>query len=193
MEVSMLDEFPRLSIVFRDVYVEDSQPGHYPLLTAKKISFQLNPVEVWRGSYTIKGMEVEGCETNLKINEQGENNYTIINNAEAAGVQNAIGFDLSNVSLHHTTVHYVDLRVPQDFTFRSEKLVASVHSANDVYDIDANGEVTSEQMAIGANNYFKEKSFGIRGHLLYDDVRKSLTIRPSDLRLKTSAFSVSGT
>jgi hypothetical protein len=192
MEVSMLDEFPRLSIVFQDVYVEDSQPGHYPLLTAKKISFQLNPLEVWRGNYTIKGMEVEGCETNLKINEQGENNYTIINNA-GAGTQNSIGFDLSNVSLHHTIVHYVDLRIPQNFTFRSEKLVASIHSASDVYDIDANGDVMSEQMAIGENNYFKEKSFSVRSHLLYDDVRKNLTIRPSDLRLKTSAFSVSGT
>src|SRR5687768_4539139 len=76
MDVSVFQEFPQLSIVFHEVYVEDSHPGQYPLLTAKKISFQLNPIEVWRGNYTVKGMNIHNSETNLKINEMGENNYT---------------------------------------------------------------------------------------------------------------------
>ncbi|HEX8038782.1 MAG TPA: AsmA family protein, partial [Chryseosolibacter sp.] len=193
MDVSLLDEFPRLSIVFRDVYVEDSQPGHYPLLTAAKISFQLNPMEVWNGSYTVKGMEVEGCEANLKIDEAGVNNYTIIKKQSAAGGQSTIGFELSDVSLRGTTVHYIDLRMLQDFTFKSEKVLASIHSLNDVYNIDAEGQLTAEKLTIGENNYLNQKSFDIKSHLVYDDLKKNLTIHPSDLGLKTSAFSVTGT
>ena len=69
MDVSAFTHCPHLSIVFHEVYVEDSHPGQYPLLTAKQISFQLNPIEVWRGNYTIQGMKVHDSETNLKINE----------------------------------------------------------------------------------------------------------------------------
>ncbi len=192
MDVSLLEEFPLLSIVFSDVYVEDSQPGHYPLLTATKISFQLNPMEVWNGNYTVKGMEVEGCETNLKIDEAGENNYTIVKKQPASGTQGAIGFELSDVSLQNTTVHYVDLRMLQDFTFKSEKVLASIHSADDIYNIEAEGELTAEKMMIGENNYLHHKSFDIKSHLIYDDVRKNLTIHRSELALKTSAFSVTG-
>lgn len=191
MDVSVTDDFPRLSIVFHDVYVEDSHPGHYPLLTAKKISFQLNPIQVWNGSYMVRGMKVEGCEANLKIDGDGRNNYTIVKQGAQNG-SGTIAFDLSDVSLIRTTVHYVDLRLLQDFTFDSEKLVASIHSASDIYDIDATGDITSRKIAIGEESYFKEKSFDVKSQLLYDDNKKFLTIRPSELRLKSSAFTVSG-
>ena len=192
MDVSVFQQFPKLSIVFHDVYVEDSQPGQYPLLTAKKISFQLNPIEVWRGTYTIKGMEVFDSETHLKIDEDGRNNYTIIKKQTPSGTGSAIGFALSNLRLHHTVVHYRDLGMVQDFTFTSENLVASIRSSKDVYDIDAKGELTTEKMMIGSNNYLREKSFEIKSHLIYDDVKKHLTVHPSDISLKTSSFSVSG-
>jgi hypothetical protein len=194
MEVSVFSQFPQLSIVFHDVYVEDSHPGQYPLLTAKKISFQLNPIEVWRGNYTIKGMKIQDSETHLKIDEDGENNYTIVNKQKGGqGAGTGIGLALSNVSLNNTVVHYVDVRILQDFTFRSENLVASIHSENDIYDIAAKGQLMAEKMMIGKHNYLAGKSFEIRSELIYDDDKKHLTIEPSDLELKTASFSVSGT
>jgi len=194
MDVSVFQQFPQLSIVFHDVYVEDSHPGQYPLLTAKKVSFQLNPLEVWGGNYTIKGMKIHHGEANLKIDENGGNNYTIIKKQTGSkGSQGAIGFALSNVSLYNTTAHYVDLRIPQDFTFTSKNLIASIHSSKDIYDIVAKGQLTSEKMMIGNHNYLGGKSFEVESHLIYDDDKKHLTIHPSDLGMKSSSFSVSGT
>lgn len=194
MDVSIFNQFPRLSIVFHDVYIEDSHPGQYPLLTADKISFQLNPLEVWGGNYTIKGMEIHDSETHLKINEKGDNNYTIITKQKgAAGTKSGVGLALSDVMLRNTIVHYVDLRILHNFTFQSKKLVASIHSAKDIYDIEAQGQLTTEKMMIGTNNYLQGKSFEIKSHLTYDDEKKDLKIHPSDLRLKTASFSVSGT
>ncbi|MGC1243934.1 MAG: AsmA-like C-terminal region-containing protein [Chryseosolibacter sp.] len=193
IEVSVFEQFPRLSIVFHDVYVEDSHPGKYPLLTARKISFQLNPLAAWGGDYTIRGLEIHDSETHLKISDEGENNYTIVKKQASGKSQSSIGFALSNVSLHNTTVHYLDLRILQDFTFTSDRLKASIHSARDIYDIEAQGGLVTEKMLIGNNNYLKGKSFEIESHLLYDDNKKHLTIHPSDLKLKTSSFTVSGT
>ena len=194
MDVSVFEEFPQLSIVFRGVYIEDSHPGLYPLITARKISFQLNPLQVWRGDYTIRGMEIVDGEAHLKINEEGENNYSIVKKQQARSTaRGTLGFALTNVSLHNTTVHYLDLRMLQDFTFQSGHLAASIHSADDLYDIKAKGDLLTEKMLIGNNNYLKGKSFEIESHLLYDDNRRHLTIHPSDLALKTSSFSVSGT
>ncbi|MEX2232036.1 MAG: AsmA-like C-terminal region-containing protein [Cyclobacteriaceae bacterium] len=194
MDVSVFQQFPRLSIVFHDVYVEDSHPGQYPLLTAKKISFQLNPLEVWGGNYTVKGMEIHDSETNLKINQDGLNNYSIIKKQTGSGNHpSTIAFALSNVSIHNAVVHYLDLRILQDFTFKSDNLVASIHTAKDIYDIDAEGQLTAEKMMIGSNNYLNGKSFEIESHLIYDDDKKHMTIQPSDIALKSSSFSVSGT
>ncbi|HEY9487081.1 MAG TPA: AsmA family protein, partial [Chryseosolibacter sp.] len=195
MDVSIFQEFPQLSIVFHDVYVEDSHPGQYPLLTAKRISFQLNPIDAWRGDYTVNGMDIRDSETNLKINQDGDNNYTIVTKKQrgAAESQSALGFVLSNVSLHNTIVHYTDHRNLQDFTFSSKKLAAAIRSAGDIYDIEAKGDLTPEKMVISNNNFLHGKSFAIESHLVYDDLKKYLTIHPSELALKTSNFSVTGT
>lgn len=77
IEVSIFQQFPQLSIVLNEVYVEDSHPGLYPLLTADKISFQMNPIEVWQGTYTITGLKIAQSETNLKIDAKGNTNYDI--------------------------------------------------------------------------------------------------------------------
>jgi hypothetical protein len=78
IDVSVFEHFPQFSIVFTDVYVEDSHSGQYPLLTANRVSFQLNPIEVYRGNYTIRGLEIRDSETNLKINRDGKSNYVVI-------------------------------------------------------------------------------------------------------------------
>lgn len=193
MDVSVFQKFPQLSIVFHDVYVEDSHPGKYPLLTAKRISFQLNPLQVWSGDYTIRGLVIDDSETHLKINDEGQNNYTIIKKQTGSSATKAsVGFALKNISLQNSTVHYLDLRTLQDFTFTSEQLSASIHSDRDLYDITAEGELTTEKMMIGRQNYFRGKSFDITSHLLYDDDKKHLTIHPSDLMLKSSSFTVTG-
>jgi hypothetical protein len=68
IDISMFSDFPNIAIVFTDVYVEDSHPGNYPLLTADRIAFNLNAMELWKGNYSIRGLAVTGSETNLKIN-----------------------------------------------------------------------------------------------------------------------------
>lgn len=193
MDVSMFEDFPRVSIVFHDVYVEDSHEGKYPLLTAKKIALQLNPLQVWNGDYTVKGMEIHDSQAYLKVRDDGENNYTIVKKNASGNSQGGVAFALSNVSLTNTTVHYVDMRMLHDFIFKSDKLSASIHSSNDIYNIDAHGKLATEQLLIGRNNYLGGKAFDIKSHLVYDDEKKHLTIHPSELLLKTSAFSVSGT
>lgn len=78
IDVSVFQQFPLMSIVLTDVHVEDSHQGQYPLLTARRIAFQMNPIEVWQGTYAISGLKITGSETNLKTNAKGENNYTVV-------------------------------------------------------------------------------------------------------------------
>ncbi len=96
IEVSAFQEFPRLAIVLNDVYVEDSHAGEYPLLTAKKISFTLNPLEVWRGNYAINGLQIFDSEISLRIDKAGKNNYTIV---KSGGGGSTVSFDLKDVKL----------------------------------------------------------------------------------------------
>lgn len=191
IDVSVFQQFPLMSIVLTDVHVEDSHQGQYPLLTARRIAFQMNPIEVWRGTYAISGLKITGSETNLKINAKGENNYTVVKKSETTG-KSSISFELKNVDLTDTRVHYLDMRLKQDFTFTSTNMVASIRSHDNLYDIRADGQLTTEKIQVEQNSFLGGKSFIIASELTYDDGNKSLTIRPSSLKLKSASFSITG-
>lgn len=190
-EVSAFQEFPNLSIVLTEVYVEDSHPGEYPLLTASRISFQMNPVNVWQGDYTIKGVQVFQSETNLKINATGSHNYRIIKDSPGSP-KGSVKFELRDVLLRNTVVHYIDIRSNHNHYFNSKEVKASIASENDLYRILAEGDLTTEQIEVNGTSYLKGKSFDVISDLLYDDIKKELLIRPSSLKLNKALFHMHG-
>lgn len=194
MDISVFSSFPQMSIVLKDVYIEDSHEGSYPLLTASEIRCQLSPLRVWKGDYTIKGLTIINSETNLKVNSQGENNYTILKPRENKSADvSSMKFELRDVQLEKTRVRYIDVSAEEDLIFSSNELLASIQSANDVYDIEADGELTTEKISVNGNSFLAGKSFKVVSELSYDDAQRSLTIKPSTLNIRNSAFNVSGT
>jgi hypothetical protein len=191
IEASLWRQFPKLSIVLKDVYVEDSHPGQYPLLTASELSFQLNLIDVWNDQYIIQGLNILNSETNLKINAKGENNYTIAKSSAGKGT-GAVSFELDRVMLKNTKVHYTDLHAEQEHSFTSNELTASIQTTNDIYTISVSGEVTTEKIKVNQRSFLTGKSFQAESRLIYDDIRKVLTIEPSLLKLRTAVFTVSG-
>jgi len=192
IEVSAWQDFPNLSIVFTDVYIEDSHTGTYPLLTAQSISFSLNTYEVWQGQYSIRGMKVLDSETNLKINAIGKSNYVITKSTGKDG-NGAITLDLKNVQLKNTKVSYLDQQIHQHLIFSSDELTASIGVENDVYHIEADGDLTTDQIGIREKIFLKQKRFGVKARLDYDDGNKKVLIKPSTLTIKKSLFDVRGT
>ncbi|MFM9837861.1 MAG: AsmA-like C-terminal region-containing protein [Cyclobacteriaceae bacterium] len=192
IEISTWQDFPNLAIVFTDVYVEDSHPGEFPLLTAKKISFYLNPIEAWKGNYSIRGLQVKDSETNLKINKVGKNNFTIAKPSQGASTS-TISFDLKNVKLLSATVSYSDEQANQYHTFISDQLTSSIAIRGDVYKIGADGDVTVQQIGIKDQVFLKEKQMDVVASVDYDDDKKIVSINSASLKINKSLFDVTGT
>ena len=190
IDVSAFQEFPNLAIVLTDVYVEDSHPGEYPLLTAKRVSFVLNALEVWRGRYAIRGLQMNDSETNLRIDKAGKNNYAIV---KAGGEGGSVSFDLRDVRLKNTIVTYMDVSAAMHHEFSSANLLASITAKGDQYHIEAKGDLVTEQIGIGPSIWFRKKIFDVEAVLDYDDLGKSITITPSKLEMDKARFEVSGT
>lgn len=191
IDISALDDFPRLAIVFHNVYVEDSHPGKDTLMVAKKISFSLNPIEVWQGVYDVKGLRIEESITRLRINAVGKSNYDIVK--PGAGGGGSISFDLKDVALIDTEVSYDDTQARQHHLFTSDALKASINVTGDLYKINASGDVTSKQIGVNTQLFLVNKEFDVIADIDYDDENKVVTINPSTLELRRSTFEVTGT
>lgn len=189
IEVTAWKNFPNLGIVFTDVYVEDSHPGLYPLFTARSVSFFMNPIDAWNGRYIIHNLRVERSETHLKIDESGKENFRI--SKENTG-SSSISFDLHNVKLTKTKVSYHDLKSLQHYDFESNKLNARVKLSQDVYQIDADGDVTVLDFSLSGYRVMQNKKLAIDASLAYDDKNKSIEVKPSQVTFEESLFDLKG-
>ena len=190
IDASFFQDFPKISIVFTDVYVEDSHSGQYPLLTAKRISFSLNLTDVWQGRYIVQGLQVRESETNLRVNKEGKTNYIIVKSGAEGG--GSVSFNLQNVKLSQSKVSYIDLSVAQHHEFFSQDLIATIIARDDRYQIKADGDVTIQQIGIGPSIFLKDKTFDLTSALEYDDLGKNLLTQSSSLTLDDNHFEVTG-
>lgn len=190
MDVSLLADFPEMSITFKDVYVEDSHPEIFPLFTAKEVSFTVNAYKAWQGQYSVKGTRIRNSETNIRINAQGKPNYIVTKHATDTG--GTISFDIQDIKLKSQRVTYVDESNKQSHEFNSELLSASITVSDNVYKISAVGDVTTTQVGIGEQLFFRDKKFDLNLNMLYDDGANMVTFKPSTIQQPKGKFSLSG-
>ena len=191
IDLSVWQDFPNLSIVFTDVYVEDSHSRSYPLLTAKKVSFSLHALEAWKGNYSVRGLQISDSETNLKIDKEGLNNFTIVKHSKDA-VASAISFDLKNVKLVKTAINYQDLQSDQHHEFSSEELVTSIAIRGDQFDIKVKGDVLVGQIGINNQLFLRGKKMTLDAAVQYNDSKKIVEIQSAALKVNRSLFEISG-
>lgn len=191
IDVSSFRNFPNFSIVFRNVYIEGSLPGKDTLLVARMISFKLNPVDVWNGDYDVRGLQVDGSLTKLRVNEIGKTNYNILK--ESSDTTQTISFHLDNVKLTDAVVFYDDDEANLYHEFSGDELEASITITGSLYKIIASGDVTSKQVGVSGQLYLEEKTFLAEADVDYDDETKLVTINPSTLQLADALFDVTGT
>jgi hypothetical protein len=189
IEVNWWTDFPSLSVVCKNVYIEDSHPEEAPLFLAKRISFSFNVLELWRGQYSIQRISVYQSETFIKVNKKGEGNYDITKKASEA---EAFSFRLNRITLKDAWVSYQDASAQHDHRFATDQLVASLSSEKEVYNIQADGQLRVEQIGVGENQYLVNKDFGVKAQVVYDDLQKEVRIDSSRLQQKDTRYQIAG-
>lgn len=192
IEVTFLEDFPNLSIVCREVSIEDSYPGQEALFIAKSVAFQLDPWEVWQGNYTIKGLTIRESETFLKINRKGETNFNIVKEQKPGEEGGSVQFSLKNVRLIASEVYYADKKSDQEFEFITTQLQASIETKDDIYLINAQGDLSTGKFRVGKTELLTDKDFIVATTLRYLDKDRRLYIEPSTLQLAQASFLVKG-
>lgn len=189
IDVTLLDHFPEVSVVFTDLYVEDSQPGEYPLLTADKISFTLHPIELFNHTYIIRGLTVQSATLTLKTNSAGTTNFNILK--ETSGQGSAVDLDLQNVRLKNVTTEYRDQRNKVFLLLATPELEAGIRSKNNTYFISATGTLQCDTAVVDGLSFFARKTLDLDMTLEYNDAA-GVVIRNSQVGIGSGQFSIQG-
>jgi len=191
IELSLFRDFPRLTISLRDVYVEDSHPAEFPLLSLKRLTFSFDPFDAWNGQYEVLAMEAVNGSAHLRYDKAGKDNFSIFRDTTLNGTDQ-LEFDIRDLQLRDVNVTYIDEQAGHHHEFGSPELGVSVSLRDGGYQIVTTGTVDIGQIGIGSRLFLKGKSFKSGLKMKFDPGARSVDIMPSELKLGDAVFQAEG-
>ncbi|UYZ62157.1 AsmA-like C-terminal region-containing protein [Hymenobacter weizhouensis] len=195
LDVSVLDQFPRLSITLHDVVVSGSLPQDTAKLArARRLYCAFDAWDLLAGRYRIRAVMLADARVQVRLDAQGRPNYHILRfDTTAPPPDQAFRLQLEDIRLERVEVRYDDagrrqhvaVRTPQ---LRAELAVTPAHVA-----ITAEGNARVQTVRLGSDDYFQQKDITLTTRLLVDRPGQQLTIEPSEVRVGPAAYTVAGT
>ncbi len=192
IEVSWWEKFPHISIALRDVVIDGSLPGDTDTLgVAENIYFTFNAWDIFRGNWEVDQIHMEQGRLFLVNTELGDNNYTIINKDTTRNKQR-VGFSLEKIVLEDVSLTYLDLRRDQEYQLQLHDIEASLSSAQGLYDIKLNGNVTSKFFRIQDRWFLENKKMALLSTFSYQNEEKLWNFGDTDISVNNSLFEIAG-
>jgi len=193
ISVSAIDDFPNISLKFKNVYVEESfKNSSDPLIKADEVRFSFNLLEVYQGNYEVKKVKISGSEVFLRVTKQGVNNYEIFKATNKNSENSKVSLDLSSVTLDNLSFNYTSHRSNVSIECFTKETQAAINIRDQKYFIKSIGEVELVELMVNEKAFANNKLLNINSELIYDDDRKFVDFKNSILKINGSDFTTYG-
>ncbi|WP_126546736.1 AsmA-like C-terminal region-containing protein [Hymenobacter amundsenii] len=194
LEVSVLDQFPRLSITLHDVVMQGSVAADTTkLVRARRLFCAFDALDVLRGRYRIRRLTLADGQLNVRRDATGQPNYLILKPDTAAAADEPFALELKGIRLERVRATYADAARQQYFALQTPDLRAAVSLDGPRIDVSATGAAHLETIRLGSDDYFRAKDVQLNVLLRIDRAEQLVTIRPSEIKVGPAAYSVAGT
>ncbi|MCA8832888.1 hypothetical protein LF252_19830 [Hymenobacter sp. BT728] len=196
LEVSALDQFPRLSVTLHDVTVQGSLPTDtVRLAQARRLYCAFNAWDVVSGHYRIREITLSDARVRVRRNQQGVGNYHVICPDTAMPRSGEAPFELAleGIRLERVRVEYEDAGRQQKVAFFAPNLQAQVSIAGPIVTLAATGAAEVQAVRLGSDDYFQQKQVQLRAAVRINRARQQLTIQPSSIGIGLARYELAGT
>ncbi|SMB81927.1 hypothetical protein SAMN00120144_3031 [Hymenobacter roseosalivarius DSM 11622] len=195
IDLSLIDQFPRVSVTLQNVVVGGSLPQDtVALARARRLYCAFDAWDLVAGRYRIRAVTLDSATVQVRYDAQSQPNWDVFR-ADSTGTPDdqPFAFDLEKINLRRVLVVYNDAARHQRHTVRAHDLRAALSVTETLIDIKAEGSARIEAVALGEDKYFREKELIIKTLLAIDRPGRRITIEPSDLRIGPATYGVAGT
>jgi hypothetical protein len=143
VDLAFWSSFPNLSVDMNDVFVQDSYKNSTKkdtLLFSERIRLKFNPLDIWNEKYNLKGIDVAAGTIQLKINENGVNNFDIFKEQKNK--------EASNFNLNLKKVLLEDVR----FSYRNK--ASSQHYLTHLQELELEGAFSEQKFTLHSKSTF---------------------------------------
>lgn len=155
VDLTFWGTFPNLSVDFNHVFIQDSYENSTELdtlLYSDLIQLKFNPIDVWRENYTVKKIAIAPGTLQLKVNDQGEVNYDILQPTNDSTESESFDFKLEEVSLEEVRFVYANASINHRYETDIHEMELEGAFSEKVFTLNASTELDVKQAKSGQVN-----------------------------------------
>lgn len=192
IDFSIIEQFPEMVVQLENPVIFDAIEGSKDtFMLAENIYFSMDLLKLIRGEYNVNKIGLEQASITIKIDKEGNNNYTIFKSDTSTADTN-FQFNLENIYFNNVGIHYIDQRINNNHLIHTKELNAEIAVSEKQLKIALNGELFSDYLSIRGERYLEEKPVSINGELDFNVKSKKLSIHPSSIIIEGSEFALQG-
>ncbi len=157
---TFLETFPYATLKFIDVAAKDAvnKSGFKKdtLLKAGNIMLNFNLLDIYRGNYKIKRIDITDARIKLAVYKDLSDNFHLLKPAKDTA-DKKFSFQLQRIILKRVTVSYRNSSTLQDYSFQTNSTTLKGEFSDLKYELRANGEINIRRIKSGELNYVKDK------------------------------------
>ncbi|QIL76411.1 AsmA-like C-terminal region-containing protein [Hymenobacter sp. HDW8] len=195
IDLSLIDQFPRVSVTLQNVVVGGSLPQDtVALARARRLYCAFDIWDLVAGRYRIRAVTLDSATVQVRYDAQSQPNWDVFR-VDSSGTSDdkPFAFDLERIVLRRVLVIYDDAARRQRHTIRAHDLRAGLSVTDELIDIQADGKARIEAIELGQDKYFRQKELTLKTLITIDRPGRRVTIQPSDLRIGPATYGVAGT
>ncbi|WP_324673698.1 AsmA-like C-terminal region-containing protein [Hymenobacter sp. GOD-10R] len=200
IDLSLIDQFPRVSITLHNVVVSGSLPQDtVPLARVRTLYCAFDVWDLIARRYRVRAVSVLDGQVQVRLDAQGKPNYDVIKTSSTGdetsneNTSKPFAFALENVRVRRVAAVYTDFGRQQRITTLTSDLRATLALENDRVMIRATGATHVQAIRLGDDEYVRDKYLQVKANMVVDRHGRMLTLNPSEVQIGPAAYGVVGT
>lgn len=179
VDFSVLESFPKASVVFSDIVIYAVDAKIDTLLSAKRLSVKFNLIDLYKRKYKVKGLEISGGKCEMVVDDSGRANYIFWNQSETSS--SAIAVELERVVLSNMSYTYIDYSKTIGVSFLIEQADLSGNFKEQIFDLDLTTKLKNADIQIKETRLFENRTLflAVKGNV--DKTNEQLNFTSTDL------------
>lgn len=195
VDLTFWSTFPNLSVDFNDVFIQDPYEGSTKkdtLFASEQVRLKFNPFDIWRDNYTVKSVELKPGTLQLKINEEGKENYDIVKEQEEIEEKTAVDIKLETIELEHFRVSYDNKATDQLYRTYLHDMTLSGALSQSVFSTTASTNMKILEARSGKVTLLRNQPAQLSIQVNVNSDSSTIEIPPSTIFISELPFSFHG-
>ncbi|MBI3510362.1 MAG: hypothetical protein HY064_06840 [Bacteroidetes bacterium] len=196
IDVTIISSFPNVAVVFSNISALDAVQSSKrdTLLTAKKISFAFNIMDLFHENYVIKKIYMGDAKLKLWVDEKGNDNYHFLKE-EKDTVKNDtshVAFALNDI--HFENVHFIyhDKKAKQQLDLAVNDIRFTGNFGTEKYIFGTEADLFVNTIQSGKTSYFRKKHGTLSISMEVNNATSNFSISKAKLSIEDFNVGISG-